>query len=289
MASTYSDLKFELIGTGEQAGTWGVTTNTNIGTAIEQAIAGKADITFSSTTETLSLSNTNALQDARALYLNLGGTPGGAADLVVPAIEKSYIVFNDTGETVTVKVSGQTGVAVPDGATAWLYNNGTDVTKAVDYLPSLTLGTPLAVAQGGTGGTTSTGTGAVVLASSPTIATPSLTSPTLTTAPYVNGSLRSNIVSVGALDIDCSAGNYFTKSISANSTFTFSNPPSSRAYSFTLEVNVSGSRTITWPATVEWPYSAAPSLSADKTHLFMFVTDDNGATYRGAALVDYTT
>jgi len=132
MASTYSDLKFELIGTGEQAGTWGVTTNTNIGTAIEQAIAGKADITFSSTTETLSLSNTNALQDARALYLNLGGTPGGAATLEVPAIEKPYIVKNGTGQTVTVKVSGQTGIVVPNGTTAWLYTNGTDVVRASD-------------------------------------------------------------------------------------------------------------------------------------------------------------
>lgn len=254
MASTYSDLKFELIGTGEQSGTWGATTNTNLGTAIEQAIAGKADITFSSTTETLTLTNTNSAQDARAIYLNLGGTPGGAATLEVPAIEKPYIVKNSTGETVTVKVSGQTGVAVPDGRTMWVYTNGTDVVNVVDYLSS-----------------------------------PLLASPTLTTAPFINGSLQSNIVSVGALDIDCSAGNYFTKTISANSTFTFSNPPSSRAYSFTLEVNISGSRTITWPAAVEWPYGFAPSVEADKTQLFMFVTDDNGATYRGAALLGYTT
>lgn len=154
MASTYSDLKFELIGTGEQSGTWGATTNTNLGTAIEQAIAGKADITFSSTTETLTLTNTNAAQDARAIYLNLGGTPGGAATLEVPAIEKPYIVKNGTGQTVTVKVSGQTGVAVPNGATAWLYNNGTDVTKAIDYVPSLTLGAALPLASGGTGQTT---------------------------------------------------------------------------------------------------------------------------------------
>lgn len=132
MASTYSDLKFELIGTGEQAGTWGATTNTNLGTAIEQAIAGKADITFSSTTETLTLTNTNAAQDARAIYLNLGGTPGGAATLEVPAIEKPYIVKNGTGQTVTVKVSGQTGIVVPNGTTAWLYTNGTDVVRASD-------------------------------------------------------------------------------------------------------------------------------------------------------------
>lgn len=136
MASTYSALKIELIGTGEQDGTWGTTTNTNLGTALEQAIVGKADITMSSTTITLTLTNTNALQDARAIYLNLTGSPGGAADLVVPAIQKPYIVKNGADAVVTVKVTGQTGVAVPVGATMWLYNNGTDVTNAITNLPS---------------------------------------------------------------------------------------------------------------------------------------------------------
>jgi hypothetical protein len=145
MASTYSQYKIELIGTGDQAGTWGTTTNSNFGSAtpgtyqgFEQAIGGRADVTMSSTTITLSLTNSNAAQDARALYLNLSGTPGGAADLVVPAIQKSYIVKNGTtgGFAVTVKVTGQTGVSVPNGKTMWLYNNGTDVTNAIDNLPS---------------------------------------------------------------------------------------------------------------------------------------------------------
>jgi hypothetical protein len=145
MASTYSQYKIELIGTGDQAGTWGTTTNSNFGSAtpgtyqgFEQAIGGRADVTMSSTTITLSLTNSNAAQDARALYLNLSGTPGGAADLVVPALQKSYLVKNGTtgGFAVTVKVTGQTGVSVPNGKTMWLYNNGTDVTNAIDNLPS---------------------------------------------------------------------------------------------------------------------------------------------------------
>ena len=96
---------------------------------------------------------------------------------------------------------------------------------------------------------------------------------------------------VSALDVDCSAGNYFTKAISSNSTFTFSNiPTSGTAYSFTLEVDVTGtSTTITWPASVKWTADTAPSLTDTKTHLFMFVTNDGGITWRGAALVDYTT
>jgi hypothetical protein len=152
MASTYStNLKIELIGTGEQAGTWGNTTNTNLGTALEQAVVGKADVAMSSTTVTLTLTNSNSAQNARAIYLNLTGSPGGAADLEVPAVQKPYIVKNGSNQVVTVKVTGQTGVAVPVGKTMWLYNNGTDVTNALDNLPS-------GATVGGTAISTTTGT-----------------------------------------------------------------------------------------------------------------------------------
>jgi hypothetical protein len=164
MASSYSQYKIELQATGENSGTWGTITNANFGSAtpgvyqgFEQAIGGRADITMSSTTVTLTLTDTNAAQDARALYLNLSGTPGGAADLVVPAIQKAYLVKNGTNAVVTIKVTGQTGVPVPVGKTVWVYNNGTDVVTAVDHIPSLTLGAALPVASGGSGATTLTG------------------------------------------------------------------------------------------------------------------------------------
>ena len=165
MASTYSQYKIQLIGTGDEAGQWGTITNNNFGSAtpgtyrgFEQAIGGRADVTMSSTTITLSLTNSNAAQDARALYLNLSGTPGGAADLVVPALQKSYLVKNGTtgGYAVTIKVTGQTGVSIPNGKTVWVYNNGTDVVTAVDHIPSLTLGAALPIASGGTGSTSTT-------------------------------------------------------------------------------------------------------------------------------------
>jgi hypothetical protein len=112
--------------------------------------------------------------------------------------------------------------------------------------------------------------------------------PVATGAIYDNGSVRGNIVAVAALDIDCSAGNYFTKTVSTDSTFTFSNAPSSRSYAFTLELTHT-SGTVTWPAAVQWPGGVAPTLTNAKTSLFVFVTDDGGTRWRGAALVDYTT
>jgi hypothetical protein len=159
MASTYSDLKFELIGTGEQSGTWGVTTNTNLGTAIEEAITGSADVTFASGTVTLTLTNTNASQTARNLRLNLTGTSGGAQDLIVPTIEKFYLVNNGCADAITVKNSTGTGVAVPAGKAMLLFNNATNVVDAVNHFNTASVGTltltnALAVAQGGTGATT---------------------------------------------------------------------------------------------------------------------------------------
>jgi len=161
MSSTYSNLKFELITTGEQSGTWGATTNTNIGTAIEQAIVGMATLTssdFTANVATLALSNTNALQNARALCLNIAaGAVSAAGTINVPAIQKPYVIINDSSYTVTVKVSGLTGVAVPSGKRTVVYNNGTDVGDQVNYLTSLSLGTALPVASGGSGATTASG------------------------------------------------------------------------------------------------------------------------------------
>jgi hypothetical protein len=203
MASTYSPLKIELIGTGEQVATWGQTTNTNLGTTIEQAIGGKADVTMSSTSETLTLTDTNALQDARALYLNLTGTPGGAATLNVPAVQKAYIVKNGTtgGFAVTVKVSGQTGVSVPNGATMHLYNNGTDVVNAVTNLPagSTIGGSPISSASG-TVSSVAAGNGmsfsTITTSGSVTLGTPSTLNTTTTN--NVSGSTHTHAITTAS-------------------------------------------------------------------------------------------
>ena len=103
----------------------------------------------------------------------------------------------------------------------------------------------------------------------------------------VTGQYKGSVTAISLLDVDCSQGNYFTKTINGNSTFTFSNVPSG-AYGMIVEVeNTSG--TITWPAAVKWPEDTAPSLSTGRTHLFIFVTDNSGTRWRGAALANYIT
>ena len=158
MASTFSELKFELIGTGDQAGNWGETTNENIGTAIEQAITGLGNPVFTTDADlTISLVDTVALQTARALVLNVTsvGSLNATRNLVVPTIEKQYIVQNNTtgGRSIVVKTASGTGITVPNGAKAHLYVDGVNVVDAVSYFSSLTLGNALAISQGGTGET----------------------------------------------------------------------------------------------------------------------------------------
>jgi hypothetical protein len=170
MASTYSNLKIELIATGEQSGTWGITTNTNLGTALEEAIVGSADVTFASADVTLTLTDTNASQTARNFRLNLTGTSGGARNLIVPAIEKSYIIYNGVADTVTVKNSTGTGIAVPTGKTMMVYNDGTNVVDVTTYASSMTLGAALPVASGGTGISSGTSGGVLYYSASGTLA-----------------------------------------------------------------------------------------------------------------------
>jgi hypothetical protein len=204
MASTFSPLKIELIGTGDQPGTWGITTNLNLGTALEEAITGSADVSFSSSDVTLTLANNNASQTGRNLRLNLTGTSGGARNLILGTdmqIEKLYLINNGLADAITVKNTTGTGIAVPAGKSMFVFNNGTNVVDAVTHLSSLTLGAALPVLSGGTGitsfgtgvatwlGTPSssnlaaavtdeTGSGSLVFATSPTLVTPVLGTPT---------------------------------------------------------------------------------------------------------------
>ena len=135
MSSTYStNLAIELIGTGDQAGTWGTTTNSNLGTLIEQSISGYVTQAVSTGTDTTITIPNGTTGVARNMYIELTGTGGASTNLIVPANKKLYFIFNNSTGAVTVKVSGQTGVSVPTGKKMVLVSNGTDIVNGLNYI-----------------------------------------------------------------------------------------------------------------------------------------------------------
>ena len=238
MASTYSQLKIELIGTGDQSGTWGDTTNTNLGTALEEAITGSADVTFASGTVTLTLTDTNTTQTARNLRLNLTGTSGGAQNLIVPAIEKLYLVNNGCADAITVKNSTGTGVAVPAGKSMFLFNTGSNVVSALTVyassgansdITSLSgLTTPLSIGQGGTGATTLAGANIAVTTAANTFTNTQTFNGTsaILASKFTNGLEKVTVSATAATgtinyDVTTQSVLYYTSDASANWTVNF--------------------------------------------------------------------
>ena len=167
MSSTYSTtLRLELIGNGDQSGTWGDTTNLNLGTLLQDAITGVQAITMSDANYTLTAYN-GLPDEARNAVLVASGTNTAIRSIIAPAVEKTYLVKNSTtgGYGVTIRTSSGTGVTVASGTTVLVYCDGTEFYQA-------------AIPSGST-----TGTGSVVYSTSPTITTPSISSPTLTGTP----------------------------------------------------------------------------------------------------------
>ena len=167
MPSTYSpNLRIELIANGEQSGTWGTTTNTNLGTLVEDAISGYVSVSITSADQALVATNGSADQ-ARNMIINLNTTGWPSPtdfNVYVPPAEKFYVIRNSSSYTATIYCStvlnnttaAGTGLAVPAGRETILFADGANVLSAIDYAPtfnagSLTLTTPLAATSGGTG------------------------------------------------------------------------------------------------------------------------------------------
>lgn len=130
MTTAYTPiLQLALPVTGELNGTWGDVVNNNITSMIEQAIAGLATInTWTTASHTLTTAD-GTTDEARCAILQCSGTPGAAATVICPALSKIYIIKNSVsgGYAVTLKTSAGTGISVPNGGTALLYCDGTNV------------------------------------------------------------------------------------------------------------------------------------------------------------------
>lgn len=153
MSSTYSpSLRIELIGTGDQAGSWGTTTNTNLGTLIESAIAGYIAVSVTSANQALTAID-GAPDQSRNMILGLTTTTTAAFSVYAPPQEKMYIIYNASSYTATIynstvlgnTTAAGTGVAIPAGKTMAVWSDATNFRAAVNYAPTLDVGGALAV------------------------------------------------------------------------------------------------------------------------------------------------
>jgi hypothetical protein len=176
MASTFSpSLKLTLMGDGDQAGLWGQTTNTNLGTLVEQAITGVQSITMTDANYTLT--NFNGItNEARNAVLVVTGTNNAVRDLIPPVVEKLYTIANNTTGGFAIRVIGVsgTGVNIPNGATCLVFCDGTNFINGLSgaagsFSVNGALSTTGALTYGGvTLSNLVTGTGSMALSASPT-------------------------------------------------------------------------------------------------------------------------
>jgi hypothetical protein len=157
MTTFSTNLKIELIGTGEQSGTWGTTTNNNFQYVFEQAIVGRGNPVFASDANlTLTYTDVSTSQTARNLYLNVtsGVSLTATRDLIVPTVNKTYVVENNTtgAQSIRVITAAGTGITIPNGRKMAVYVDGTNVVSASDYviLSAGTIGGSNIVSETGT-------------------------------------------------------------------------------------------------------------------------------------------
>ena len=279
MASLYSSLKIELIGTGEQAGTWGITTNTNLGTALEEAITGRATATFPSDDNyTLPYTDNNGAQIFRNLVLNVtsSGNLGATRDLIIPSIKKQYIVENNTsgGQSIVVKTVSGNGITIQNGRVANLFCDGTNTRFASDLFDingGSIDGTPI--------GTHSASTGAFTTA---TITTATVTTGNITTGNITTGNITTgniNTLNVGTqtnkatISYTTNAARTLTiPAVSGNRTFAFLEE--AQTFTATQSFNTILVGTQTNKATISYTTNAArtltvPAVSGNRTFSFL--------------------
>lgn len=224
MASTYSpSLRIELIGAGEQAGTWNTTTNSNLGTLIEAAIAGYVAVSVTSANQAFTALD-GAADQARNAVIALTTTTTAAFAVYAPPQEKTYIIYNTTAYTATIynstvignTTAAGTGIAVVAGSKVVVFSDGTNFysTSAADLTGAVTsVGTATSLgsftsAQLLGALTDETGTGSAVFAISPALTTPNLGTPSALIGTNITGTAAS--LSIG--------GNAATATLATNVT-----------------------------------------------------------------------
>jgi hypothetical protein len=165
MPSSFSpSLRIELIAPGEQVGAWGTTTNTNLGTLLESAIAGLQTVSVTSSDQALTIAD-GAADQSRLAALRFTTTTGAPFNVYAPPVSKQYTIVNASAHAMTIfasTVAGNTtaagtGVIIPAGASMTVRTNGTDFTQQNTHFTTASVGT-LTVTSGAFTTLTSTGT-----------------------------------------------------------------------------------------------------------------------------------
>lgn len=318
MTSSATTLGFNKQGPGDNANAWGDVLNAQVFDLVDEAIRGVYSATLSGA-HTLDATNYVGNEARRAILSVTGGTGGtitlpNFSKLYAVRNGASGDVILTTGGTTNATVKpGEACLVMSDGVNVYriapfdfgghVAQNLADPSGDQDAATKKYVdATAFDMASGELPGQTGNAGKALTTDGSAaswgdsftdwTLTTPTIAAPTVTDGATVSGGLalsgglsltgstEQNVVAVSALDIDLSQGEFFTKAISAASTFTFSNATASKAQAFALDLTISSSAVPTWPAAVKWAGGSAPSL-ADGTHVLGFLTFDGGTNWIG--------
>ena len=308
MATYVNNLRLKEITTGDEDGTWGTSTNTNLELITDGFSYGTKEMAADAN-ETFTMPDATA-DATRSLYLKFTSAVDLTATREVTlgpnTVSKTWIIENATsgGQTITIKQGSGATVDVANGSKVMVVTDGAGAGAAVFNanisvdLASGVTGT-LPVANGGTGVTSSTGTGATVLNVSPALTTPKITTGiqnasaatviSMDSSTFFAGAFSDEVTALGntgtAVTIDCDDGNVFTATLTGNCTFTLAsaNSTANRATSFTLVLTNDGtaSRTVVLAGgTFKYPGgSISRSTGANEVDIWFFFSPDGGTTW----------
>ena len=290
MASTWTlNNAIEKIADGEKTDTWGQITNRNFD-IIDRAANGVGTIDLSSSAAAHTLATTDgstgdALTDGMYKVLVLDGATEACTITITPNdAAKLYLVHNNSGQTCTFTQGSGASISIVDGGRRFIYCDGGGATAAVVEVPLTSLADLNVTATADElnyNDITTLGTSE---------ASKTVTADANGTVKFGNnavGTSTSLTSSSNAITLNCRSGNDFTHTLTENTTFTFSNAPASGTdYTFSVKITQDASATgytVTWPASVVWPYGNTPVLTdiASADDYFVFITHDGGTTFYG--------
>jgi len=295
MPSTWS-MRFRLNyqAPGENLNVWGTILNTQVFQLLEDAVAKRVAFSLSGS-KTLSTAN-GADDEARCAFLDVTSGTGGT--ITIPPVEKIYLVRNSSSGAVTVTTGAGTTAVIAAGSIVTVVSDASNVRLVRDsematraYVEGIafdSVGDLPAVAGNAGKYVYSDGVVAAwrqivvadIVGAAP-LAAPSFTGGVTVSGGFsLDGSTKSNVVALPANDFDLAAADFFTKSISSNTTFTFSNATASKGLGFIVYLTISSAAVPTWPASVKWPGGVIPTLP-NGLHELGFTSKDGGTTWMG--------